>query len=165
MDCFGFRTLWASNSGNSGAISGDFGPPKSSKKLRICLEIVIRRPSKAFEGFRRPWDAKSAVLKVLWGGLGGLFWSPNLPKTQKNHDLKTLFGEEVFSETFFKDSVRFSEVWGPSEPLKSWFSHGRYCNFEKIMFFPPGAAPEAFWGNSGPISGDLGPQNRSQKLS
>ena len=92
-------------------------------------------------------------------GLGGSFWSPNLPKTQKNHDLKTLFWEEVFSETFFNDSVRFSEVWGPSEPLKSWFSHRRYCNFDKITFFPPGGVPEPIVDNYGAILGGFGPPN------
>ena len=37
--------------------------------LRILLGIVIRRPSKAFEGFRRPWDATFCVFEVLLGGL------------------------------------------------------------------------------------------------
>ena len=86
-------------------ISGDFGLPKSSKKLKVCLEIVIRRPSKAFGGFRRPWDTKSGVFEMLFEDLGGSFWDPNLPKTLKNHDLKTLFGEEAFSETFLNDSA------------------------------------------------------------
>ena len=72
---------------------------------------------------------------------------------------------EAFSVAFFNDSVRFGQISGPSEPLKSWFSHGRYCNFEEIVFFPPGGVPEVIFWNSGPILGDFGPQNRSQKLS
>ena len=72
--------------------------------LRILLGIVIRRPSKAFEGFRRPWDAEFCVFEVLFGGLGESFWNQNLPRTLKNSDLKTLFLEEAFSESFFIDS-------------------------------------------------------------
>ena len=108
MDFKGFQ--WISKGVLEG-FSKDFErflPPKSSKKLRISIGIVIRRPSKAFEGFRRPWDAKLGVFKVLLEGLGVSFWSRNCPKTRRNHDLKTVFGEEVFSETFFMDSVRFS---------------------------------------------------------
>ena len=85
-------------------------PPKGSKKLRIWLRIVIRRPSKAFEDLRRPWDAKLDVFKVLLEGLWGSFWSPNSPETQKNHDLKTHVLEDVFSETFFNDFERFSDI-------------------------------------------------------
>ena len=45
------------------------------------------------------------VLGVLLGGLGVSFWSQNLPQIQKNHDLKTCFLREAFSEAFFYDSV------------------------------------------------------------
>ena len=82
----------------------------------------------------------------------------------KNHDLKTFFLLDAFADAFFNNSDGFLSISGPSEPLKSWFSHGKYCNFEKITFFPPGGAPEAFFKNSGSILGDLGPQNRSRKL-
>ena len=83
----------------------------------------------------------------------------------KNRDLKSLLFREPFSDAFLKDLMRFGQIPGPSEPLKSWFSHGRYCNFEKITFFSPGGVPEVIFWNSGPILGDLGPRNRSQKLS
>ena len=92
---------------------------------------------------RRPWDAKLDVFKVLLEGLWGSFWSPNSPETQKNHDLKTHVLEDVFSETFFNDFERFSDILGPSEPLKSSKSHGRYCIFAKIAFFTPRGVPRA----------------------
>ena len=56
---------------------------------------------------------------VLWGALEGAFGSQNGSIMLKNRDPKTVFSREAFSEVFFKDSVRFLQISGPSEPLKS----------------------------------------------
>ena len=61
----------------------------------------------------------SGAFGVLRGALEGAFGIQNDSKMLTNRDPKTVFSREAFSEAFFKHSVRFLGISGPSEPVKS----------------------------------------------
>jgi len=72
-----------------------------------------------------------------------VFLTKNWSRILRNHDLKTFFVLDAFADLFCNNFGRFLLIFGPSEPLKSSKSHGRYCIFAKIAFFTPRGVPRA----------------------
>ena len=101
---------------------------------------------KAFGGFRKASEAfrrLSEGFRRLSGGFPRLSEGfRRLSKPLERKAFGRLSRQEVYEEPLgvllvilVEFGELFSEVWGPSEPLKSWFSRGRYCIFLRILSF------------------------------